>query len=157
MTLQEKDCLLIWSDSGGSVLQLSQYCDVAVRVNDFSRFQESQRDHPFQSQKTMNVTLPMDDCLDFFSSVRNSRCRSVDCCCLYWWCYISPSIMMQSRILSTSATCWFNRSWKIWRWCSFCSCFNICWIHRAQDFQCFNVANITSNTLKPILSSMHSS
>jgi hypothetical protein len=37
--LQEKGCLLLWPDSGNSGVQLSQCCDVAVRVGGLSRFQ----------------------------------------------------------------------------------------------------------------------
>jgi hypothetical protein len=33
IVLQEKGCLLLWSDHGNSSLQLSQHHDVAVRVD----------------------------------------------------------------------------------------------------------------------------
>jgi hypothetical protein len=45
IVLQEKGNLLLWPDSENSGLQLSQRCDVAVRVDGLSRFQEIQEDH----------------------------------------------------------------------------------------------------------------
>jgi hypothetical protein len=54
--LHEKGCLLLWSDSGNSGLQLSQRHDVAVRVDGLSGF-----------QKKVYITLPADGCiLNFF-------------------------------------------------------------------------------------------
>lgn len=46
--LQEKGCLLLWSDSGSLSLRLSQSHHVAVRVDGLSRFQEIQKNHPIQ-------------------------------------------------------------------------------------------------------------
>jgi hypothetical protein len=40
IVLQEKSCLLLWPDPGNLGIQLSQCCDVAVRVDGLSRFQE---------------------------------------------------------------------------------------------------------------------
>jgi len=49
--LQEKRCLLLWPDPGNSSLQLSQRCEVAVRVDGLSGFKEIQKDHPFTIPK----------------------------------------------------------------------------------------------------------
>jgi len=46
-----KGSVLLWPDSGNSNLQLSQHCDLAVRVYDLSGFKEIQKDHPFQIPK----------------------------------------------------------------------------------------------------------
>jgi len=51
IVLQEKGCLLLWSDSGNSRLQLSRCRDVAVRVDGLSVFKEIQKDHPFPIAK----------------------------------------------------------------------------------------------------------
>jgi len=51
IALQEKGCLLLWPDSGNSSLQLSQRCNVAVRVDGLSGFKEIQKDHPFPIPK----------------------------------------------------------------------------------------------------------
>jgi len=51
IVLQEKGCLLLWPDSGNLSLQLSQHCDVAVRVGGLSGFKEIQKCHPFPISK----------------------------------------------------------------------------------------------------------
>lgn len=51
ITLQEKAYLLLWPDSESLSLQLSQCCDMQVRVDGLSRFQEIQKDHFFPIPK----------------------------------------------------------------------------------------------------------
>ena len=42
---------LLWPDSGSWSFQLIQHCNIAVRIDDLSRFQEIQKKHPFPIQK----------------------------------------------------------------------------------------------------------
>ena len=49
--LQEKSCCLLWPHGGSSSLQLSQNCDVAVRIDGLSRFQEIQKVYAFPIPK----------------------------------------------------------------------------------------------------------
>lgn len=49
--LQEKRCLLNCPESGSLSLQLSQSCDVGVRTDGLSGFQETQKDHSLPTPK----------------------------------------------------------------------------------------------------------
>ena len=101
--LQEKDCHLLWPDSGSSSLQLSQRCDVTVWVDGLPRFQEIQKDHPFPIPKdcAQHFTL-WGLCPESFSPMKNSRHQST--CCHFdsgsWWWYHVLSLMMRSRELT---------------------------------------------------------
>lgn len=104
--LQEKDCLL-WPDSGNSSRQLSQYCDVVVRVDVLSRFQAIQKD-PLSYPKRQGTALYLLRAVSWtFSLMENSRHHSVDChfdCSSYWWHHILSPVKMGLRKLSPSAS-----------------------------------------------------
>jgi len=52
---------------GNLRVQLSQHCDVKLRVDGLSEFQEIQKDCPFPVPKTVHITLPTEGCvLNFF-------------------------------------------------------------------------------------------
>jgi hypothetical protein len=70
IVLQEKGCLLLWTDSGNSSLQRSQHRNVAVRVDGLSRRITIT---PFLSQKTVHITLPAEGSVLNFSSMGNSH------------------------------------------------------------------------------------
>lgn len=59
IVLQEKSCLLLWLDFGIISLQLSQCCNVVIRVDGFFGFQEIQKDHPFPFPKDSAHLYPL--------------------------------------------------------------------------------------------------
>ena len=70
--LPEKECLLLWPDSGSLSLQFSQHHSEVVTVDGLSGFQEIQKDHLF--------SVPTEDCLEFFFfSGVFIWCHSMDC------------------------------------------------------------------------------
>ena len=76
--LQEQGCLLHCPDPVSSNLQLSKHCDVVVRVDDLSGFQEIQKDHAFPIPKD---TLLAEGCaLNFFFNAEFPCHHSMDCC-----------------------------------------------------------------------------
>ena len=68
--LQEKGCLLLWSDCASSSLQLSQHCDVAVRIDHLSGFQNNNKDRSFPTPKD-STHHPLRAVSWTFSSVGN--------------------------------------------------------------------------------------
>ena len=57
--LPEKECLLLWPDSGSLSLQFSQHHSEVVTVDGLSGFQEIQKDDPF--------AIPKESAHDFIS------------------------------------------------------------------------------------------
>ena len=77
ITLQEKDCWLLWPDSESLSLHLSQHHDIAVGVDGLSRFQEIQKVYLSLFQKTMHVTLST--VWNFFFNGEFTYLHSVNC------------------------------------------------------------------------------
>jgi len=132
--LQEKVCLLLWSDPGSLSLQLSQHCNVAVRIYCLSKFQEIQKDDPFPILRQCTSLWLWRAASWTFSSMGNSHVT------IPWtghfvssllWHHFFSQIMMTSSKLSSSASCWFSRSSEMCKWCSFYFYVSVCETHLA--------------------------
>ena len=159
--LQEKGCLLPWTDSRNLSLQLSWCHDVLVRVDGLSGFQEIQKDHLFLYQKTVHITIPLTGyTLNFFfyesTHIATPLGFHFDSGSLCWH-DISSLVMMQLMKLSPSASDWFIIYWQTCIQCSFCSCVSICGNRLVQTLQYFSVVTMVSSALKQTFSSIYSS
>jgi len=70
----KRKVFLLWPDSGSWSFQLIQHCNIAVRIDDLSRFQEIQKKHPFPIRKECTS-------LDLLKAVNSSFNREFTCCC----------------------------------------------------------------------------
>ena len=111
----------------------------------------------FLSPKTVHATLPTDGCiLNIFFKGEFTCFHSMDCSfdsSSQWWCHISLPVMMQSRRFTFSLVL----AQYILTKSSFCSCKSISGTHLVQTLWYSNSANVISNALKLMCSSVHSS
>lgn len=125
---------------------------MAVRDDGFSESHEILKAHPFSVPKVgAHHFTRLGLHLEFFYSVENSHVttpRTVFWPELTCWPHVWSLVRIQARKISPSASYWFNRSWQIGMWSSFCSCVIIHGIHLAQSLQYSNIATVFSNTLK---------
>ena len=106
IVLQEKNCLLLWPDSGSSSLQLIQCLDVSIRIGDLSSFQEIQKDHPFPILKDTQCTslYPLKAVIWNLSSMGNSHVPVHRPLFWFWLIVMTPCVITGSDTMQETLT-----------------------------------------------------
>ena len=123
---------------------------------------KSRRITSFLLQKTVQTTLPSEDCVLNFYFDGEFTCQLCGLWFLLLLVVATPHLITGSFVIQKTVTfslVFVQRILKKLHSMFFCSCVNIYGIHLTQTSQCSNVAPVISNTLifqQLIFSSIHS-
>ena len=145
--LQDKDCILLCPDPGRSSPQLSQWHDIADRVDDLSRFQRIEKYHSFPIWKDAHHHTLWGLCLELFLQW---RIHMLSLHGLLFW--LQLIMVTQHLITSNDVIQGIVTSSLVW-----VQCVSIRGTHLEQTLQYSNVATIVSSALNLLFSSKHSS
>lgn len=70
------------------------------------------------------------------------------------WHHDLSLVVMWPRKLSSTASCWFSRSWQTFIQCSFCYLMSILGTHLMLTLQYSNITTVVSSALKPIFNAV---